>query len=162
VNQKEIFQDWKNFIPLFTSIIAAIIGIVRLIMEWFNEPSLKFGDITFDKGIYFIDVIKKRGKFEAQNCKGWILLERSPFPTIWALTNKFSIDIGDVTPLKLFEIRNNTIITFSANPDGGYAETPRQYNEFIDRKFRIKVSSSNANPPRPFKKTIREIIQMAS
>ena len=160
VNQKEIFQDWQILIPIST-LIGLAIGIWRLIMEWFNESSLEFGKITFDNGIYFIDVIKKRGKFEAQNCKGWLLLERSSFPTIWALANKFSIDIGDVTPLKLFEIRDNSIITFSANPDGGYAETSQQYNEFIDRKLRIKISSSNAKTPKPFKKTIRKIIHMA-
>jgi hypothetical protein len=66
-----------------------------------------------------------------------------------------------MTPLKLFEIRDNFIVTFSGNPDDTYAETIRKYNEFIDRKLQIKVSSSNAKSPKPFKKTIREIIQIA-
>jgi hypothetical protein len=158
--QKDIFGNWKNVILFFTP-IGVVVGIWRIVMEWYSEPSLKFGEITFDKGIYFIDVIKKRGKFEAQNCKGWLLLERASFPTISALANKFCVDIGDIIPLKLFEIRDNSIVTFSANPDGAYAETIRQYNEFIDRKLQIKISSSNAKAPRPYKKTIREIINKA-
>jgi hypothetical protein len=96
VNQKEIFQDWKNFIPLFTSLIVVIIGIWRIVMEWFNEPSLKFDKISTDNGIYFIDVVKKRGKGKAEEYEDWLSLGKTDnnFPTVWGLNNKFMIDIG--------------------------------------------------------------------
>jgi hypothetical protein len=163
VNQKEIFQDWKNFIPLITSIIVAIIGIWRIVMEWFNEPSLKLDKISTDNGIYFIDVIKKRGKGKAEECEGWISLGKTDntFPTIWGLNNKFKIDISEKIPLKLFQITDNSITFFSANVDGGYAPNQIPYNNVIDTKLTITVSSKNAKTPKPFKnKTIREIIQM--
>ena len=38
-------------------------------MKWFNEPSLKFGKKTSDHCIYFIDVIKNRGKGKTEECE---------------------------------------------------------------------------------------------
>ena len=46
LNQKEIFRDWQILIPISTLIVLAI-GIWRLVMEWFNEPSLKIGKNNF-------------------------------------------------------------------------------------------------------------------
>ena len=162
VNQKEIFQDWKNFIPLFTSLIVAILGIWRIVMEWFNEPSLKLDKISTDNNIYFIDVIKKRGKGKAEECEGWLSLGKSDntFPTIWGLNNKFMIDISEKIPLKLFQITDNSITFFSANVDGGYASNQMSYNDVIDTQLIITVHSKNARRSKPLKKTIREIIQM--
>ena len=162
VNQKEIFQDWKNFIPLFTSLIVTIIGIWRIVMEWFNEPSLKLDKISTDNGIYFIDVIKKRGKGKAEECEGWLSLGNidNTFPTIWGWNNKFMIDISEKIPLKLFQITDDSITFFSANVDGGYAPTQMSYNNIIDTQLIITVHSKNARRSKPCKKTIREIIQM--
>jgi hypothetical protein len=55
--QKQTLGDWKNVILFFTP-IGVLIGIWLIVMEWYSESSLKFGEITFDNGIYFIDVIK--------------------------------------------------------------------------------------------------------
>lgn len=132
-------------------------------MEWLNEPSLKFGNITTDKNIYFIDVIKKRGKGKAEECEGWLSLGKidNTFPTIWGLNNKFLIDIGKKIPLKLFELNDNSITFFSANVDGGYAPNQTPYNNVSDKKLTVIIHSKNSRTPKPFKKTIRKIIQMA-
>jgi hypothetical protein len=143
-------------------LIPALVGAYKLYIKWNDTPRLKFSGISHNiEPAYFITVEKKKGKGAVKNCEGKIIIEDIDTHTVWALGEPRQIDIVDKMPLRLFSLeKEKNIIDFpSADLVKGRSSNPKPLDKFLDNKLTVKVFSETHNP-RPYTKTIREIIQL--
>lgn len=145
-------------------LITATSGVYKLYIKWRDTPTLEFGIINHNiEPAYFLEVKKKKGKGAVKKCEGKITIENIDTHTVWALNEPRQIDIVDTMPLRLFSLeKEKNIIDFpSAALIQGKSSNPRPLDKFIDKKLTIKVFSET-HIPRPYTKTIREIIELGN
>jgi hypothetical protein len=142
------------------SSISSVTGVLKMLFDWKNEPTLEFGELTHnDEPAYFINVKKKKGKGYAKDCEGKIKTDGINTHTVWALNEPRRIDIADEMKLRLFAVdtKENTIDFPSATFTEGRSFNFKDLDDYLNKDLTIMVYC-NTNSPKPYIKKIRDII----
>ena len=101
----------------------------------------------------------------AENCAVFLTVKDTNVTdsaTIWSLYGKRIVNIGDVdVHARLFRVVNNDTLLFpvASEHQGLDIENPYPLNLVVDNMLILHMTSTSGNIPKPFKDTIRNIIE---
>lgn len=144
---------------------GSIVGTINIFWSLYKEPKLEYkGTGHNDEPAYHITLLKTRGKGKAHKCEGFVTVEGTKvydMASPWSLYGKRVVDIGEVpVHLRLFKLIGRDYIEFLVvGYEGDVAQTIRcKYDDIVDKKLTVKMTSDDALIPKPYTHAIRDII----
>jgi hypothetical protein len=150
-------KDWRE------QVVLGISGITV------KTHSYYFGNTHINEPTYCLRVQNRRRKGRGESCEGRINVKGTNIDhsTVWVDYNQREIPISLVADLLLFrvsELNNDREIVFvvaSPKDDNYQAEIRKPFSEYANRNISVTIGSANAHVPKPYTKTVGEIIQSA-
>lgn len=161
-NQLQFFGQGGILLAIFTP-IGATVTLLKFILDWYKEPSLKYGKLSTNNEPACYLQIEKKKKGKAKDCEGFVTVEETSVThaaSVWSLDNRRVIDIGGHLDIRLFRLVGKDKIAFPvAHYERGFIENIQSLDDIRKRKLTLEIYSVNASTPKPYIATIDEIME---